>query len=105
MHLPSHRTVVPGRAPVRGAEMERTARQAASPHQVDAGKRPSASQAASAGERLAMQEEGGDMVKREPGPGEPMVIAGAGELLFPSTRRSFVQRLLAGGTAAIARRG
>jgi hypothetical protein len=38
------------------------------------------------------------MVIREPDPGKPMVIASAGELLFPSTRRTFVQRLLAGGT-------
>jgi hypothetical protein len=45
-----------------------------------------------------MQEEGRVMVKREPDPGEPMVIASAGELMFPSTRRTFVQRLLAGGT-------
>jgi len=30
-----------------------------------------------------------------------MVIAGAGELMFPSTRRSFVRRLLAGGTVVL----
>ena len=38
------------------------------------------------------------MEKQEPERGEPMVIASAGELMFPSTRRAFVRRLLAGGT-------
>lgn len=35
---------------------------------------------------------------REPEHGDPMVIASAGELMFSSTRRAFVRRLLAGGT-------
>jgi len=33
--------------------------------------------------------------------GEPMVIASAGELMFPSTRRTFVRRLLAGGSVML----
>jgi hypothetical protein len=38
------------------------------------------------------------MAKEEPARGEPMVIASAGELMLPSTRRGFVRTLLAGGT-------
>lgn len=38
------------------------------------------------------------MAKEEPVPGEPMVIASAGELMLPRTRRGFVRTLLAGGT-------
>lgn len=38
------------------------------------------------------------MAKEEPVRSEPMVIASAGELMLPSTRRGFVRTLLAGGT-------
>ena len=38
------------------------------------------------------------MAKEEPVRGEPMVIASAGELMLPRTRRGFVRTLLAGGT-------
>ncbi len=38
------------------------------------------------------------MDHRGPEPGETMVIASAGELMLPSTRRGFVRTLLAGGT-------
>ncbi|HEV3050968.1 MAG TPA: ferritin-like domain-containing protein [Longimicrobium sp.] len=38
------------------------------------------------------------MAKEEPARGEPMIIASAGELMLPRTRRGFVRTLLAGGT-------
>lgn len=38
------------------------------------------------------------MSKRDPEREEPVIIAGAGELMRPSTRRSFMRTLLAGGT-------
>jgi hypothetical protein len=41
------------------------------------------------------------MAKEEPVRGEPMVIAGAGELMLPSTRRGFVRTLLAGGSVML----
>lgn len=42
-----------------------------------------------------------EMVEKDPEAGGPMVIARAGDLLFPSTRRTFVRRLLAGGTVVL----
>ena len=41
------------------------------------------------------------MANQEPERGEPMVIANAGDLLFPSTRRGFVRRLMAGGAVML----
>lgn len=41
------------------------------------------------------------MAKDDPARGEPMVIASAGELMLPRTRRSFVRTLLAGGTVTM----
>ena len=41
------------------------------------------------------------MAHRKPDEGEPMVIARAGELMLPSTRRGFVRTLLAGGTVML----
>ena len=38
------------------------------------------------------------MAKEEAARGEPMVIASAGELMLPRTRRGFIRTLLAGGT-------
>lgn len=41
------------------------------------------------------------MENREPDGKEPMVIRSGGELMFASTRRSFVRRLLAGGSVML----
>jgi|GEM_PF-89563 len=41
------------------------------------------------------------MSKRDPDRGEPMVVASAGELMFPATRRGFLRTLMAGGSVML----
>jgi hypothetical protein len=41
------------------------------------------------------------MSKRDPDRGEPMVVASAGELMFPATRRNFLRTLMAGGSVML----
>lgn len=41
------------------------------------------------------------MSKRDPDRGEPMVVASAGELMFPATRRNFLRTLVAGGSVML----
>jgi len=41
------------------------------------------------------------MSQRDPDRGEPMVVASAGELMFPATRRNFLRTLMAGGSVML----
>ncbi|HYH83491.1 MAG TPA: ferritin-like domain-containing protein [Longimicrobium sp.] len=41
------------------------------------------------------------MSEKDRGRGEPMVVASAGELMFPATRRGFIRTLMAGGSVML----